>query len=110
MRILSDSIEMSILENFALAKTKSSLLGVVRRFLMKASSAVESLSFVRLAGEDFLGDTSEETGAIDSSFACKSRISSNKDLMIVNSSISILFSFGFHKISKFFSSFWIHFI
>ena len=80
LRILSDSKVMSMSGNFALAKTKSSLLGVVRRFLMKASSAVESLSFVRLAGEDFLGDTSEETGAIDSSFACKSRISSKRIL------------------------------
>lgn len=70
LRILSDSIEMSILGNFALAKTKSSLLGVVRRFLMKALRAVESLSFVRLAGESFLGDTSEETDASNSSFAC----------------------------------------
>ena len=45
-----------------------------------------------------------ETGEIDD------QLTVNKDLMIVNCSISILFSFGFHKISKFFSGFWIHFV
>ena len=70
LRILSDSKVMSMSGNFPLAKRKSSLLGVVRRFLMKASRAVEALSFVRLAGEDLLGGTGEETNASDSSFAC----------------------------------------